>query len=304
MSRNRDDVQGVSHRTRVRDDLESLFRARVRDHRSRRTDDNRHSYRPRSREIPLETPSFPRMLASAALKKHKVGPLYAERQGRKMIRLRALQHMVVCDLRRSLARQVKTICDSGSASDMEEVRKTMKKYGLWATSVSYFFFQKSLKGGTVCALRDLRYMLEAPSQNDEVSEFLIERLYIKSVNDAAIMIDAGFMEPTGRSTDDLHVPDYTGYGGWRHTEYSEMQQSRDFAGRLGMALFGGFSLIVPMLIMRLHPTLLTELLTTSVFVLSLGIILAWFMKDARKADILAATASYAAVLVVFVGTTA
>jgi hypothetical protein len=54
--------------------------------------------------------------------------------------------------------------------------------------------------------------------------------------------------------------------------------------------------------MRLHPTLLTELLTTSVFVFVLGIILAWYMKDADKKDILGATAAYTAVLVVSVGT--
>ena len=69
-----------------------------------------------------------------------------------------------------------------------------------------------------------------------------------------------------------------------------------------MALFGGVALVAPMLIMRLHPTELTTLLTTSLCVLGVGVVLAWFMKDAAKKDILAATAAYAAVLVVFVGT--
>ena len=70
-----------------------------------------------------------------------------------------------------------------------------------------------------------------------------------------------------------------------------------------MALFGGVSLIVPMLIMKLHTTLLTQLVTTSVFIVAMGVLLAWYMRDAQKRDILAATATYAAVLVVFVGTT-
>jgi VIT1/CCC1 family predicted Fe2+/Mn2+ transporter len=69
-----------------------------------------------------------------------------------------------------------------------------------------------------------------------------------------------------------------------------------------MALFGGLALIAPMLIMRLHSTLITQLVTTSVFVLAVGIVLAWYMRDADKKDILASTAAYAAVLVVFVGT--
>ena len=43
-----------------------------------------------------------------------------------------------------------------------------------------------------------------------------------------------------------------------------------------MALFGGVSLIVPMLIMSLHPTLLTVLGTTLVIILVVGVALARF----------------------------
>jgi hypothetical protein len=57
-----------------------------------------------------------------------------------------------------------------------------------------------------------------------------------------------------------------------------------------------------MLIMRLHATLITELVTTSAFVLAFAVVLARFMVDADRKDILSATAAYAAVLVVFVGT--
>ena len=156
--------------------------------------------------------------------------------------------------------------------------------------------------GTVCALRDLRYMLEPPSQYQGVSEFLIDRLYINDVLDPAILVDAGIMTPH-RYKPDLHVPELTGYGGYSHSQEAAQQSAKEFGSRLRMALFGGLSLIAPMLIMRLHPTLLTELITTSVFIFVVGVILAWYMKDAQKRDILAATASYAAVLVVFVGTT-
>ena len=156
--------------------------------------------------------------------------------------------------------------------------------------------------GTVSALRDLRYMLEAPSQNDAVSKFLIDRLYISNYDDPAIMIDAGFTSPEEYSPE-LNVPDYTGYGGYSHRQESAMQRTKGFVSRLRISLFGGCSLIAPMLIMRLHPTLVTQLVTTSVFILVVSIILAFYMRDAQKRDILAATAAYAAVLVVFVGTT-
>ena len=69
-----------------------------------------------------------------------------------------------------------------------------------------------------------------------------------------------------------------------------------------MALLGGLSLILPMLIMTLHPCLLMTLVTTSFFVLVVGVVLAGVMGDAERKHVVAATAAYAAVLVVFVGT--
>lgn len=68
-----------------------------------------------------------------------------------------------------------------------------------------------------------------------------------------------------------------------------------------MAVFGGLSLIAPMLIMTLHPSVLTVLVTTSVSVLIVGALLAIGMAEAEPKDFVAATAAYAAVLVVFVG---
>ena len=44
-----------------------------------------------------------------------------------------------------------------------------------------------------------------------------------------------------------------------------------------------------------------KLLTTSAFTLGIGLVLAFWMEDANNKDIIAASAAYAAVLVVFVG---
>ena len=68
-----------------------------------------------------------------------------------------------------------------------------------------------------------------------------------------------------------------------------------------MAAFGGATLIVPMLIMVLDQRMVTTLVTTSAFTLGIGLILAFWMEDSNGKDIIAATAAYAAVLVVFVG---
>ena len=149
----------------------------------------------------------------------------------------------------------------------------------------------------------MKYMLEPASQNKRTARFLTNLLYINDLHDSAIMVDAGIMPRDSiRGDPRLDVPNYTGDGGYSSRKDTAQEYSRGFFSRLKMALFGGSTLITPMLIMRLHPTLLTELLTTSLFVVVVGLILAWYMKDADKKDILGATAAYAAVLVVFVGT--
>lgn len=57
-----------------------------------------------------------------------------------------------------------------------------------------------------------------------------------------------------------------------------------------------------MLIMTLHPTRIIVLVTTSLFVVAMAVTLAIIMDEAENKDTVAAAASYAAVLVVFVGT--
>lgn len=143
-------------------------------------------------------------------------------------------------------------------------------------------------------------MLDNPSQNTKVSEEMRQMRYINALSDPAILADAGLLQTSGPHA--LKIADYSGHGGPTHRNETASQQTKEFFDRLWMALFGGAVLIAPMLIMRLHPTLVTELVTTSVFVLAFGITLACFMTGGDKKDVLGSTAAYAAVLVVFVGT--
>lgn len=78
-------------------------------------------------------------------------------------------------------------------------------------------------------------------------------------------------------------------------------QEVDVFSRLKMAVFGALAFLVPMLIMILHPTKLTTLLTTVVCVLAVAVALAYAMHDSDPKDVLSATAAYTAVLVVFIG---
>ncbi|PMD39485.1 hypothetical protein L207DRAFT_634071 [Hyaloscypha variabilis F] len=71
--------------------------------------------------------------------------------------------------------------------------------------------------------------------------------------------------------------------------------------RLWMGSFGGLALIVPMLIMVLHRSVHGSLIVTSVGTVLFAVALALAARSLKGMDVLAATAAYAAVLVVFVG---
>ncbi|ETS86428.1 hypothetical protein PFICI_00256 [Pestalotiopsis fici W106-1] len=76
----------------------------------------------------------------------------------------------------------------------------------------------------------------------------------------------------------------------------------DRLARFLVAFLGGSSLVVPMLVMRLpEVSLAKSLITVSVAVLLFAIALSILFR-ASNTDTMAATATYAAVLVVFVGT--
>lgn len=72
--------------------------------------------------------------------------------------------------------------------------------------------------------------------------------------------------------------------------------------RILMGLFGGIALICPVLIMALSPSRNTNLITVSLATIVFAILLAIGASDSTGKDVLAATAAYTAVLVVFFGT--
>lgn len=154
------------------------------------------------------------------------------------------------------------------------------------------------------ALRDLKFTLEEPSGNPKVADFLGKLLILDAGNesDLAIMMHAKLVKVHALAPL-LHVSNYTGEGGWNDRLWKEQRSVSKLLNRIRMALFGGVVVVAPMLVMALHRTLLTTLLTTSLVVLVVGLVLAWMMDTAEPKDILTATAAYAAILVVFVGTT-
>ncbi|OIW25702.1 hypothetical protein CONLIGDRAFT_656437 [Coniochaeta ligniaria NRRL 30616] len=73
-----------------------------------------------------------------------------------------------------------------------------------------------------------------------------------------------------------------------------------FKDRVLLAAVGGAFLIGPMWLMVLQSALYTTLITTTAFVTGFGILMAYLLEEGK--DVLGSTAAYAAVLVVFVGT--
>lgn len=91
--------------------------------------------------------------------------------------------------------------------------------------------------------------------------------------------------------------------GIRGTRNANVMRSRvkNFWERVGTAAVGGVFLVGPMWLIVLHNTLYTALVTTTVLVATFGFLMAWFLD--RRMDVMASTAAYAAVLVVFLGLT-
>ncbi|CAO1602662.1 hypothetical protein XANCAGTX0491_006267 [Xanthoria calcicola] len=108
--------------------------------------------------------------------------------------------------------------------------------------------------------------------------------------------------PVRADTEDVTIDDIE----LKEREFYKSQRRDRVARRLGMrnrliaAAFGGLSLIVPMLIMAICPSQAKTLVTSSVAVLLFAVGLAW-KSMAKIETLLATTAAYAAVMVVFVG---
>lgn len=80
------------------------------------------------------------------------------------------------------------------------------------------------------------------------------------------------------------------------------ERRKGFFDRLAVGIFGGMALIAPMLFMIPHRDLNTSTTTATVATMLFALLLAIGGQELAGKDVLAATAAYAAVLVVFVGT--
>ena len=136
-----------------------------------------------------------------AKKERKEAPLFTESgiDGAPTLRIRALQHMTIIHLQRRLAILAEDIISTRTATEtqMDRVQEVLKDYGKTMVASTFLIFGCPIDiQMSVGALRDLKYMLEAPSQNPKVAKHLQDLLYLNAsnANDLAIMMDANLIK--------------------------------------------------------------------------------------------------------------
>jgi len=161
------------------------------------------------------------------------------------------------------------------------------------------------------AVRDWEYMCEhAAKAEDDIAKDLF---VMDSANRLShrLMIDADVIEGSWqahRKAQPLEVGiTYLPGGQRRHLNANAEEDRRKKSWqaqleRFRMSMIGGIALIAPMLLMALHNDRTTALATTSVSVLIFASMIA-VLTPASPEVALGAVSAYAAVLVVFVGTT-
>lgn len=171
------------------------------------------------------------------------------------------------------------------------------------------------------AIRNLTYMTEFRERDTKHDPFRVstdwtlQRTVMKDITSEAL--DPTNLEWDGNLSEDRIIQflkELSPYGPhepgdqdvkrfWdTRTNAAKAQKRENYAKRAVMAVIGGAFLVGPMLIMVLHPGLVTSLVTTSACVVVFGLVIALPGLLDKPSDVLSATAAYAAVLVVFVGT--
>ena len=142
-------------------------------------------------------------------------------------------------------------------------------------------------------------------EDDPFSLISTKELSFKLLEDAGLLNPSTLREIVDRGPDRVSdmLPGYS-----RHDK-DRKKKSTEVRRRFFWGIGGGLALIGPMLIMRLHRTLLTQLVTAGVSVMlfalgvavvSGGVIPGLDAIDLEPKDVLTAVAAYAAVLVVFI----
>lgn len=223
-----------------------------------------------------------------------------------VLNLTGLQKLGIQAMRRSLAECAVKIVRDKSLS-VAEAKRTSNLMHRYCTSVGLTLRTSSRVHADILqgeALKDLNYMKEMHSKYVEQDPFKM----VSSVQrDHLTMAEVGLLEYIIKehkcepdAPDDLRDPTLIGTP---RGSANELERLRDFLLRLGFGVLGGVALVGPMVLMILHNTLVTQVATTGVATFLFAVCMASYRgPDASPLAVVGTTAAYAAVLVVFVGT--
>ncbi|KAI1765173.1 hypothetical protein GGR53DRAFT_284152 [Hypoxylon sp. FL1150] len=185
--------------------------------------------------------------------------------------------------------------------ESELLQKTLQEY---ATAIRDYRFLKGQKSLSKTEVRDRKLLLERffQSEEDFNDPFSSHYAYFQDAEARIDPLRDAFMKRLPSRLTWSHEERRQ-----RKREYmdgkapKEVSHFVDQAVRFVVAISGGLFLVVPMVVMTIQPSVLKSLITVSTFVLLFALILAFAVK-VSNVETLISTATYAAVLVVFVGT--
>ncbi|KAE8359903.1 hypothetical protein BDV27DRAFT_135359 [Aspergillus caelatus] len=218
-----------------------------------------------------------------------------EVQGIAILSFRALQLYRISDLQKELLLKQKSVMSGQQGTEGDNGRQTDKLLQRYANAVrNYETLSQNLVLDKIDGYKFLddkcqRFHLEYRKGSSKWASPRWKFWEDKTVTVAATEPSAGFFGPLGFRELDKQ-------------KRVERERRSAYHSRFGMGLFGGVALIVPMIIMALHPGLVVDLVTTSAATVIFILIVTIFGRDATGKDVLASTAAYAAILIVFVGT--
>ncbi|KAH8775323.1 hypothetical protein F5883DRAFT_701443 [Diaporthe sp. PMI_573] len=146
------------------------------------------------------------------------------------------------------------------------------------------------------------------------TDYAMQRFLLQDVHEAWCKHDLDKLKPTKRKQflgdmeqltatyglDELvDKKEVLRFGGGTRSSLIKNERVEHYTRKVIMAMIGGSFLIGPMLVMVLHPGLVTSLVATSACIFAFGLAMSIFLN--APFDVLSGTASYAAVLVVFIG---
>jgi hypothetical protein len=148
----------------------------------------------------------------------------------------------------------------------------------------------------VCrAIQQLDYMRQVAARPSEKDPFVLDSSFEleRTVHRCARLVLEEGLPPA-------HDEGQSGLSTMPRSVAQKAAEKHAFVTRLGMAVFGGLSLLIPKIIMVLVPKRNVSLITISVFVVGFVAAISWG-SELKPGELLAAASAYTAVLVVFVG---